>query len=264
MLDVIKKLDSATIKALAVATVPLLALIGTFLGVDEAVFKAKAEVVVQGLLAFVTLGGIAWAAWARLFKPNPPLTEAAVDKTIEMIQDGKLRTLNVPPKQRGFSSLHLLVAVSIAGALAAIAGCAGTKAAYNAAADSLPDQAYVVAEHYSALVKEAADLAQNPATPEQVKETLKTADNYARPIVLGLKPLADAYQATRTAQTEADLQSALNNAAVAMAGFIRAVKAARGEHVGSIDTRSRGAARGCTRVGTPGAIEDGGRAVCVG
>jgi hypothetical protein len=264
MLDIIKKLDSATIKALAVATVPLLALIGTFIGIDEAVFKAKAEVVVQGLLAFVTLGGIAWAAWSRLFKPNPPLTETALQKTIDMVKYGELKTVPTPPKQGGYASTPLLFLVAIVGALSAlVVGCAGTKAAYKAA-DSLPDQAFVVAEHYSALVKEAADLAQNAATPDQVKSTLKAADNVARPLVLGLKPLADAYQATRTAQTEAELQAALNNAVVAVAGFIRAVKAARGEHVGSSDTRSRGAARGCTRVGTSGAIEDGGRLVCVG
>lgn len=259
MLEVIKKLDSATIKALAVATLPLLALIGTFFGVDEAVFNVKATAIVERILALVTLGGVAWAAWARLFQPTPPLTETAKQKTAEAIANGKLE-VTTPPKQAGFARVGMLVSMAV---LAAIAGCAGTKAAYKAA-DTIGDQAYVVAEHYAALVKEAADLAQNPGTPDQVKEQLRAADRLAKPLVLELKPLADAYNATRTAQTEADLQAALNQAVVAVAGFIRAVKAARGEHVGSSDAGIGRASRSCLGLGTPGAGTDVERALCAG
>lgn len=92
IIDAIKLLDSSTIKALLVATVPLLALIATMFGIDNAIFDAQAGVWTERILAFVTAGGIAWAAWSRIFKPTPPLTEIAREATAVMLADEDLTT----------------------------------------------------------------------------------------------------------------------------------------------------------------------------
>lgn len=207
-----------------------------------------------------------WTIITRFTKPAPNLTAQAAAKERELVAKGTI------PKQGGFASFDMLVGLMCVVAVAAIvAGCAGTKQAYRAA-DSLPDRAFVIAEHYAALVKEAADIAENPATPLEVKDRLKEADRIARPLIVGapdrptpgLKDLADAYQATRTAETEAELQAALDRAVVALAGFIRAVKAARGEHVGSTDTGSRRSSKCRAGVGVERPAEDLGRVVCAG
>lgn len=111
----------------------------------------------------------------------------------------------------------------MATALLAI-GCTGTKAAYKAA-ESPDEYAFVVASHYDALVNEAADLAEQPGTPERVKAALKAADARAKPLVLKLRGLAENYQAVKSAETQKALQDALNQAVFAVADFIRALKA---------------------------------------
>lgn len=241
MLDVIKKLDAATIKALAAATIPLLALIATLFGMDEKAFNIKADQVVQILLAFVTLGGIAWAAWARLFKPTPPLTQTALDKTRELIDKGELDVLPVPPKKQGGFALprllaSLLLAASVGLVLVTASGCTGTRAAYQEA-DTLPDRAYVALEQYFAVLKEWKTIVTNPATPEDVREALKAAELKATPVFLGddttapprpsIRKLASLYQATQNAQTATELQTAVNDAVRALTDFSDAVKAAR-------------------------------------
>lgn len=123
MLDIIKKLDSGTIRGLIVATIPLLVLIGSLFGVDEAVFKASLEGWGEKLVALVSLAGVAWAAYARVFKPTPPLTEQAAQATQAMLQKQAS-----PPagKQGGFvraGMLALILALSVA--LPAIVGLQG-------------------------------------------------------------------------------------------------------------------------------------------
>lgn len=242
MLDVIKKLDAATIKALAAATIPLLALIATLFGIDEKAFNMKADQVVQILLALVTLGGIAWAAWARLFKPTPPLTQTALDKTRALIAKGELDVLPAPPvkKQGGFILSRLLapmlMAASVGMVLLTTTGCTGTRAAYSEA-DTLADRAYVALEQYFAVLKEWKTIVTNPATPEDVREALKTAELKATPVFLGddeavparpsIRKLASLYQATQNAQTATELQTAVSDAVRALTDFSNAVKAAR-------------------------------------
>jgi hypothetical protein len=90
VLNVINKLDSDTIRALIIATVPLLGLIAVMFGIDQAVFDAKAGEWTTRIMAFVTLGGVAWAAWSRIFKPTPPLSETAKLETVMMVADKRL------------------------------------------------------------------------------------------------------------------------------------------------------------------------------
>ncbi len=108
-----------------------------------------------------------------------------------------------------------------------INGCTETRAAYKAA-DNPAELAYVLAEQYSALVKSAADLAQKPTTPGTAILAMQKADAAAKPIVLQLRPLRDAYLATKSATTEAELQAAADRAVLAIADLLRAVDAARG------------------------------------
>lgn len=122
MLDVIKKLDSGTIRGLIVATIPLLVLIASFFGVDEAVFGAKLEAIGEKIVALVALLGVAWAAYARVFKPTPPLTETAAKLTQERLVKEEAT------RQGGYAGvglLGLILALSLAlGAMFVLPGCA--------------------------------------------------------------------------------------------------------------------------------------------
>jgi hypothetical protein len=137
--------------------------------------------------------------------------------------------------QGGFVRLSIL-ALLLAGALAMIAlsGCMHTRDAYRSA--ETPDEyAYVLAEHYSVLVREAADLAARPSTPDSAVRAMQRADMVARPAVLQLRHLRDAYLDVRTAETEAELQEAINRAVLLIAELVRAVRGARGESVTVVD-----------------------------
>jgi hypothetical protein len=175
-----------------------------------------------------------WTFVTRLVKPSPNLTATAAAKEDELRQAGKL-----PGQQGGFfrvgAAVFAFVLASIAAlTFGALCGCAGTQAAYKAA-QSLPDTAYVVAEHYAAVVHEAAGIAALPGTPAEVKDALKKADQAVKPIILGnpdtglpgLRTLAERYQAVKSAENEAALQAALNDAVRELANFINAVKTAR-------------------------------------
>lgn len=85
MLEIIKKLDSNTIRGLITVTIPLLVLIASFFGVDEALFGAKLQGIGEKIVSLVALLGVAWAAYGRLFQPAPPLTETAARATQEKL-----------------------------------------------------------------------------------------------------------------------------------------------------------------------------------
>jgi hypothetical protein len=110
--------------------------------------------------------------------------------------------------------------------LLALAGCAGTRAAYDAA--STPQQkAYVIAEHYSALVKQAADLKDAGTLTGVALEKVQAADRAAKPLVVELTKATEAYQGARNAQNEAELQAALNKAVIAVNSLINALRGVR-------------------------------------
>jgi hypothetical protein len=247
MLDKIALMDSAVIKALLAAFFGVLGLVASlFFGVDEAAFGAKAGRLVDGLLLLWTAGTIAYAAYARATKPTPPLTTQAEDATaFKMQAQERDRKSSAAAPPRGFallSFLQVLFAVVFLAAFLFASGCSGTRAAYSAAQSRpetvLPDTAYVVAEQYRALLKEAADLQDTGRLPVDIVERLRAADLVLKPLVIGdpaanpptagLRQLSEAFQAVRTAETEADLQRAVDAAVLALADFLRAVEAARG------------------------------------
>lgn len=126
-----------------------------------------------------------------------------------------------------------LLALAAVVALASTSGCAGTRNAYKAA-DSVDEYAYVLTEHYSALVKQAADLAAIPTTPQAVREALKRADAAAHlvvvgdaravPRVAGLAELAANYKQIRTAENQLALQKAVDAAVIKVADLVRVLR----------------------------------------
>lgn len=107
-----------------------------------------------------------------------------------------------------------------------VAGCAGTKSAYQAA-DGIDQNAKVVAEHYYALVKEANTLKDSGilAGGDLVKAQQLVRDS--RPAIDSLVSASQAFEQTQTATTEAELNQAIAKAAIAISGLIDIIKAAR-------------------------------------
>lgn len=177
-------------------------------------WSATMEAVFGGIAAIVAV----WTIVTRLFKATPPITEAAAVKTEAF-----------KAKQGGFARpvmLLLLVCFSLPVALA-IEGCTSTSGAYKAAAS--PDEtAFVITEHYASLVREAANLRSRPTTPPEAVRAMQAADLVAAPLVDALRPLRDAYVATKSAQSEAELQLAVNQAVLAVADLVRQIQVARG------------------------------------
>lgn len=85
MMKTISMLKSGTLRGLAVAAI---AYGLQLLGLSEQF--PSAEGVIDGLLKFVEIAGMVYAAAKRTFSPNPPLTEAAVAKTNSMVAAGTL------------------------------------------------------------------------------------------------------------------------------------------------------------------------------
>lgn len=136
--------------------------------------------------------------------------------------------------------LGVLLALGVILTGVAIGGCISTQAAYKAAplhGEALADTAYVIAEHYSAVLHEAANLRESGRVPAPLVLAMQKADAAAKPLIIGepevkrpgLKQIADAYTAVHDAKTEADLQAAVNNAVRALGDLMRSVNAAKGK-----------------------------------
>lgn len=117
-----------------------------------------------------------------------------------------------------------------------MSGCGHTRAAYQAA-QSPEEYAFVLLEHYTSLVKQAADLKERPTTPKVAIEKMQQAELAARPFIAKLRPLRDAYVAAATAENEIELQSAINEAVMVIADLIRAVQEAGGNATSRTDER---------------------------
>lgn len=213
MLDKLEGLlQSGTIKALIGATVPLIVVLGSLFGVDEAVLNSQLEAWAEKLLLILTLLAIAWAAWQRAFNRTPPLTESARQDTIlqlqkELAEKGQqmiitnrsgdvIKTVGAAgpiiqspvdptkPTQRGFAHVHLLGITAFITAALLIAGCQHTRDAYGAA-DSLEETAYVISEHYAILREKAADLKDSGQLSEEQLSQLQALDKEIEGLVVG-------------------------------------------------------------------------------
>lgn len=173
-----------------------------------------------GLIFGGITGAVAvWTMLSRIYKPNPPISEEAAARQQAMTR-----------KQGGFIrpfALAILLGLAlIAQPLLSACTGSGTRAAYTEA-KGLDEQAYVLTEHYASLLEQAVVLKAKPSTPAIAVAKLQEADRIAKPLVLRLKPLSDTYKAVKNAQTEAELQLAVNQAVLAIADFVRAVQSAK-------------------------------------
>jgi hypothetical protein len=116
----------------------------------------------------------------------------------------------------------LMVAAFVVGSFAT-SGCAGTKAAYDAA-DTLEERAFVATEHYSAVITQAADLKDRGALKGEALTKVREIESVARPVILKLGPLVQNFKAAHDAESEVALQRALDDAVLAIADLVRALK----------------------------------------
>lgn len=134
-----------------------------------------------------------------------------------------------PPgeKQGGFARPLQLFFLAVLATFAAglVVGCAGTRSAYQAA-DTAEEYAYVVTEHYAAVLAQAVALRANPAVPRDAIAAIQRADLKVAPAILALAPLRQALKAVKSAENEAALQAAVDAAVRALAELVREVKAA--------------------------------------
>lgn len=108
-----------------------------------------------------------------------------------------------------------------------LSGCAGTTSAYRAA-DGAKETANVMGEYYFALVREANILAEEGLL---TGTNLSRAQNLVRdidPLIEELTNAAQAYERVQNAETQEELSSAINNAALALSRLVNAIKAAGG------------------------------------
>ncbi len=210
-----------------------------FLVAAFGLFKISTDLDVSATVTAIFAGVAAlipvWTILTRLFRPSPNLTATAANKEASLKASGDLPTVSL--KQGGFVRASLIVFLgmfSMGVVAVSLPGCVGTQAAFHAAS-SVSDTAYVVEEEYSALVKEAADLAQSPTIDPQAKAAMKAADAAVKPWILGdeatgkpgLRKLAATYAAVKDAKTQADLQAAIDGAVIELTKLINAVKSAR-------------------------------------
>lgn len=121
----------------------------------------------------------------------------------------------------------VLAAAALAFIATAATGCAGTKAAYDAA-DTLEERAFVATEHYTAVVEQAAALKNQGVLKGQALAQVRELELVARPIVLSLGDLVKQYNAARDAETEVELQRALDDVVQVIGQLVRAVRGAAG------------------------------------
>lgn len=114
-----------------------------------------------------------------------------------------------------------------------LSACTHTREAYKVA-DTPDEYAYVLAEHYASLVKEAADLKEKPSTPAEAVSLMQRAELTARPVIKSLRSLRTAYLAAKTSASEAELQEEINKAVLLIAEMVRTVRGAAGQPVSDL------------------------------
>jgi hypothetical protein len=120
--------------------------------------------------------------------------------------------------------------------LAGGAGCQHTREAYREAEDP-GEYAFVLMEHYNALLKEAVVLKNAPGTPAEAVAWMRQVEFKATPAVKKLAELRQAWIDLQSAETEAQLQAATDAAALLIADMVRAVRDARGGSASVLDER---------------------------
>jgi hypothetical protein len=123
MSSLLPLLQSGVIRGLLVAAVGLLGSILGLFGVSEVAFAAKGAQVVDALSNFLIASGVAYATYARVALPTPPITEGAAAATVARQAQADEAAGRLP--QSGFARplmLACLLALSL-GTFATMQGC---------------------------------------------------------------------------------------------------------------------------------------------
>lgn len=107
--------------------------------------------------------------------------------------------------------------------MALLVGCAGTRTAYKAAED-LEDYAYVLSEHYDALVVEGIRLRDSGTLAGSALANAQRTEAKLRPVILALGTAAQAWNGVKSAENQAALEKAISNAVAVLPELIRALK----------------------------------------
>ena len=108
-----------------------------------------------------------------------------------------------------------------------ISGCGGTIAAYKAA-DGLEETAWVMNQHFLALVREGNDLKRQGVLAGSALSTAQDLVRTGRPILKELSQAAQVYEAVRSADNQDELTVAIAAAAVQLSKLVNAIRAAGG------------------------------------
>ena len=108
-------------------------------------------------------------------------------------------------------------------AVLTLSGCAGTRSAYKAA-EGLSETAYVVGEHYYALVRETNDLDDKGQLSDRELRKIQDIAQESRPTIVALLNAANAYDLAKSAENETELSNALATAALAVSRLVDAIK----------------------------------------
>lgn len=205
----------STVLVSAVASIVFQVL--TMLGKADAFPPEVVTASVEAVFQVVALVAAGIAAIARLRSKVQPITAGSAPGA-------------------GASALVLALVLP----LVLLAGCTGTRAAYSAAAkaehvERLEATAYVVAEHYAAVRQEAAQLRATGRLTGSALAAVQAADKAVEPLVLGdaaagragIVQLVETWRNLKTAETEAELQAAVNAAVVRLSDLINALKVSR-------------------------------------
>ena len=183
------------------------------------------------------------SSMVTLFTENPELTFAAIKQStwvavvggtlVAFLKDFNAinirRMISTPTGSVNSSGVVGILAIVIA--CLALSGCAGTRAAYKAA-EGIEETAFVISEHYFALVRELNDLDDKGALSDSMRSHAQDIVRTTRGPILELGNVAQAYKAVRSADNEEALSRALNTAAIALSRLVNVVKSARGGSAG--------------------------------
>jgi hypothetical protein len=222
MLDKYPWLKVDTIRALMVVTIPVIVSIVALFGLDPVTVAEWLQGWQGKLLVVVEAIGVAWALYARTFKPTPPITDAAVNKTAQVVAKQEAA------KQKGFiraAMLGLLLVVAVPALV--VQGCTQTQRAIKEA-DTSTDYALIFLEGYRSGVKTAADLRDSGRLAGNDLTRVQALEIKAFEFVKPIEPLVAAWEASHSETDAQAIQAAVDRAIVAVAEFVRAVKQARG------------------------------------
>lgn len=198
----------------------VVSLVGEF-GVTWNITEAQLTGGVQALFELISLGAALFSAFARARSPIEP---------VALTKAGAEEKSGYTPQSHWIVAVLALIFISLT-----LGACTATRTAYKEATTycdgdpqtetpyCIENLARVLTENYFAVLKEAADYREQGGDPSVVRR-LQAADRAAAPVIDQLDMFVQKYLTLRTAESEADVQKALNDAAIEVGKFINVLR----------------------------------------